>query len=97
MPVRCFKLDLRYITRSRRAFQPLHFNYTVGCADTGRSLLLRPENERSICYMEVSSIVALYVQVIEIALPIAIVFWVGDFLVTRFLSAAFGGRLTFRS
>lgn len=46
--------------------------------------------------MQISEIVALYVEVIQIALPFTIVFWMCDFIVTTFLRAAFGGRLTFR-
>lgn len=47
--------------------------------------------------MEVSEIVQLYVDVIRIALPFTLVFWMGDFIVGVFLRAAFGGKLTFRS
>lgn len=47
--------------------------------------------------MEISDIVALYVQCIQIALPVTIVFWMCDFIVCTFLRAAFGGKLTFGS
>lgn len=43
-----------------------------------------------------TEIIALYVDVIEVALPFTIIFWVCDFLVQTFLRAAFGGKLTFR-
>lgn len=43
-----------------------------------------------------TEIVSLYVDVIQVALPFVIIFWVCDFLVTTFLRAAFGGKLTFR-
>ena len=39
--------------------------------------------------------VALYAQVVEIALPIAIAFSVGNLLITTFLTACFKGRLQF--
>lgn len=42
-----------------------------------------------------SDAVALYVQVAEIALPIAIVFSVGNLLISTFLTAAFKGRIQF--
>ena len=47
--------------------------------------------------MEIADIVALYVEVIQIALPFTIVFYMGEFIVTTFLRAAFGGKLTFMS
>lgn len=43
-----------------------------------------------------TEIVALYVDVIQVALPFVIIFWVCDFIVQVFLRAAFGGKLTFR-
>lgn len=43
-----------------------------------------------------AEIVALFVDVIQVALPFTIVFWMCDFVVQVFLRAAFGGRLTFR-
>ena len=47
--------------------------------------------------MQINEIVAMYVEVIQIALPFTIVFYLRDFIVTTFLRAAFGGRLTFKS
>ena len=47
--------------------------------------------------MTINAIVALYVECIEIALPFTITFYLCDFLVTTFLRAAFGGKLTFKS
>lgn len=47
--------------------------------------------------MVVSEIVELYVECIEIALPFTITFYLCDFLVTTFLRAAFGGKLSFKS
>ena len=47
--------------------------------------------------MQINEIVALYVEVIQFALPFTIVFYLSDFIVTTFLRAAFGGRLTFKS
>lgn len=47
--------------------------------------------------MEISAIVELYVEVIEIALPFTITFYMCEFLVSTFLRAAFGGKLTFKS
>ena len=47
--------------------------------------------------MQINEIVALYVEVIQIALPFTIVFYLSDLIVTTFLRAAFGGRLTFKS
>lgn len=43
-----------------------------------------------------TEIVSLYVEVIQVALPFVVIFWVCDFLVQVFLRAAFGGKLTFR-
>lgn len=47
--------------------------------------------------MEISDMVLLYVGCIEIALPLTLVFYICDFMVTTFLRAALGGRLTFKS
>lgn len=46
--------------------------------------------------MEVADIVSLYVDVVRIALPFTVVFWIGEMLVTSVLRAAFGGKLSFR-
>lgn len=47
--------------------------------------------------MVISDIVSLYVDCIQVALPFTITFWICDFIVTTFLRAAFGGKLTFGS
>lgn len=47
--------------------------------------------------MFVSDAAALYGEIIAGALPFTLVFFFGDFLVTTFLRAAFGGKLTFKS
>ncbi len=47
--------------------------------------------------MEINDIIELYVEVIQIALPFTICWYLCDFCVTTFLRAAFGGRLTFKS
>lgn len=47
--------------------------------------------------MDISSIVSLYVECLEWALPITIVLYFCDFLVTTILRTAFGGKFTFRS
>ena len=47
--------------------------------------------------MEIADIVSLYVEVIQIALPFTITFWMCNMLVGTFLRAAFGGPLTFKS
>lgn len=44
-----------------------------------------------------SEIVALYVDLIQVALPFTIVFWMCDFVVCTLLKAAFGGRFDFKS
>ena len=44
-----------------------------------------------------TEIVALYVDVISVALPFTIVFWLCDFVVCTILKAAFGGRFDFKS
>lgn len=44
--------------------------------------------------MPVSDIVSCYVAIVQYALPIAIVFGLGDLCVGTILRAAFGGRLT---
>lgn len=46
--------------------------------------------------VEVSEIVALYVEIIREALPFVLVFWIGEFIVTTFLRSAFTGRLSFK-
>ncbi len=47
--------------------------------------------------MVIADIVQLYADVISEALPFTITFFMCDLIVTTFLRAAFGGRLTFRS
>ncbi|MCI5563797.1 MAG: hypothetical protein MR393_11815 [Intestinimonas massiliensis] len=47
--------------------------------------------------MEIADIIELYVEVIQIALPFTICFYICDFIVTTFLRTAFGGKLTFKS
>lgn len=44
-----------------------------------------------------AEIVALYVDLIQVALPFTIVFWMCDFVVCTLLKAAFGGRFDFKS
>lgn len=44
-----------------------------------------------------NEIVSLYVDIISVALPFAIVFWMCDFVVHTILRAAFGGKFDFRS
>lgn len=46
--------------------------------------------------MSAVEIVQLYAEVISQALPFTITFFFCDFLVTTFLRAAFGGRLSFK-
>ena len=46
---------------------------------------------------EVSEIVSLYVDIIQVALPFTIVFWMCDFVVVTILRAAFGGKFDFKS
>lgn len=46
--------------------------------------------------MEIADIVVLYVEIIREALPITVVFWFGNMIVSTFLSAAFGGKLSFK-
>lgn len=43
-----------------------------------------------------NEIVALYIDIIQVALPFVLIFWMCDFVVQVFLRAAFGGKLTFR-
>lgn len=43
-----------------------------------------------------TEIVALYIDIIQVALPFVVIFWMCDFVVQVFLRAAFGGKLTFR-
>lgn len=47
--------------------------------------------------MEISDIVALYVECIRIALPFTIVFYLAEFVTSTILRTAFGGKLTFKS
>lgn len=44
--------------------------------------------------MELSAIVALYVDIVKSAVPVALVFGFGDLIVGTLLRAAFGGRLS---
>lgn len=44
---------------------------------------------------QLPEIVALYVDIVRSAVPVALVFGFGDLMVTTFLRAAFGGRLSF--
>lgn len=47
--------------------------------------------------MELTAIVSLYVEIVESAIPVALVFGFGDLIVATFLRAAFGGRLSLKS
>lgn len=47
--------------------------------------------------MQITDIIALYVDCIKIALPFTIAFYLCDFIVTTFLRTAFGGKLSFKS
>lgn len=42
--------------------------------------------------MDTGEIVALYVQMIEVALPVTVTMWLCQFVVRTILKAAFGGR-----
>ena len=44
-----------------------------------------------------AEIVALYLELIQGALPFVIIFWACDFVVCYLLRAAFGGRFDFKS
>lgn len=46
--------------------------------------------------MIVPELVEIYVDCMEIALPIVFTFFICNLVVSTILSAAFGGRLTFR-
>lgn len=46
--------------------------------------------------MEVTQIVALYTEVMREAVPFAVVFWMGNLIVSTFCRAAFGGKLEFK-
>lgn len=47
--------------------------------------------------MQIADIVTVYVQCIREALPIAVVFWFGDMIVSTVLRSAFGGRLSLKA
>lgn len=47
--------------------------------------------------MELTEIVALYVEIVKSAVPVALVFGFGDLIVGTVLRAAFGGRLSIGS
>lgn len=47
--------------------------------------------------MPIEDIVTCYVNIVNVALPVALVFGLGDLCVGTILRAAFGGRLTFRA
>lgn len=46
--------------------------------------------------MEYSDIVLLFVDVVRIALPFTVIFWIGECIVSIILRGAFGGKLSFR-
>ncbi len=46
--------------------------------------------------MEIADIVLLYADVVRIALPFTFIFWLGEKVVSSILTAAFGGRLSFK-
>lgn len=48
-------------------------------------------------FMPIEDIVTCYVNIVQVALPVALVFGLGDLCVGTILRAAFGGRLTFRA
>lgn len=48
-------------------------------------------------FMPIEDIVTCYVNIVQVALPIALVFGLGDLCVGTILRAAFGGRLSFRA
>lgn len=45
--------------------------------------------------MDMSALVSVCVDIYSAAVPIALVFWLAELIVTTFLRAAFGGRLSF--
>lgn len=47
--------------------------------------------------MPIEDIVTCYVNIVQVALPVALVFGLGDLCVGTILRAAFGGRMTFRA
>ena len=47
--------------------------------------------------MPISDVVSCYVDIVTYALPIALIFGLGDLCVGTILRAAFGGSLTFRA
>lgn len=44
--------------------------------------------------MDLTAIVALYVDIVRSAVPVALVFGFGDLIVSTLLKVAFGGRLS---
>lgn len=52
--------------------------------------------ERSF-FMPIEDIVTCYVNIVQVALPVALVFGLGDLCVGTILRAAFGGRMSFRA
>ena len=48
-------------------------------------------------FMPIADVVTCYVNVVQVALPVALVFGLGDLCVGTILRAAFGGRLSFRA
>ena len=47
--------------------------------------------------MQVSDIALLFAEVVHEALPIAMVWYLGELIVSTFLRTAFGGKLTFKA
>lgn len=47
--------------------------------------------------MVVSDIALLFAEVVREAIPISIVWYLGELIVSTFLRAAFGGKLTFKA
>lgn len=52
---------------------------------------------KGVYIMPVDDIVTCYVNIVQVALPVALVFGLGDLCVGTILRAAFGGRMTFRA
>lgn len=46
--------------------------------------------------MEYNDIIALFVDIVENAVPFAVVFTLGNILVNTFLRMAFGGKIEFK-
>lgn len=73
------------------------FDFVPSCLGAGASVLAPSFLAVGGENMAVSDIALLFAEVVKEAIPITIVWYLGELVVGSFLRAAFGGRLTFKA